>query len=133
MITNQYERMITSYYRTGILTVLYCIVSINLYSASLSAHQSEALPVRTDPEKRKRSSDDEKRYLAHQLINRNVSKEEANSRANARVLAIAVLSRGTKRSCRFNEMNTTCIRQPCKAPITSYISFYQRAISRMIG
>src|SRR6218665_2452238 len=26
--------------------VLYCIVSINLYSASCSAHQSEALPVR---------------------------------------------------------------------------------------
>jgi len=25
---------------------LYCIVSIHLYSASLSAHQSEALPVR---------------------------------------------------------------------------------------
>src|SRR6218665_2546147 len=27
-------------------TVLYCIVSKNLYSASCSAHQSEALPVR---------------------------------------------------------------------------------------
>src|SRR6218665_2001193 len=27
-------------------TVLYCIVSIHLYSASCSAHQSEALPVR---------------------------------------------------------------------------------------
>jgi len=26
--------------------VLYCIVSIHLYSASCSAHQSEALPVR---------------------------------------------------------------------------------------
>src|SRR6218665_3978572 len=26
--------------------LLYCIVSINLYSASCSAHQSEALPVR---------------------------------------------------------------------------------------
>src|SRR6218665_3378132 len=26
--------------------VLYCIVSINLYSASCSAHQSESLPVR---------------------------------------------------------------------------------------
>ena len=29
-----------------IYTVLYCIVSIHLYSASCSAHQSEALPVR---------------------------------------------------------------------------------------
>src|SRR6218665_3079807 len=28
------------------VTILYCIVSINLYSASCSAHQSEALPVR---------------------------------------------------------------------------------------
>ena len=26
--------------------ILYCIVSIHLYSASCSAHQSEALPVR---------------------------------------------------------------------------------------
>src|SRR6218665_2839398 len=30
----------------SICIVLYCIVSINLYSASCSAHQSEALPVR---------------------------------------------------------------------------------------
>jgi len=28
------------------LSLLYCIVSIRLYSASCSAHQSEALPVR---------------------------------------------------------------------------------------
>ena len=28
------------------IIVLYCIVSIHLYSASCSAHQSEALPVR---------------------------------------------------------------------------------------
>jgi len=28
------------------LIVMYCIVSIHLYSASCSAHQSEALPVR---------------------------------------------------------------------------------------
>jgi len=29
-----------------VLAILYCIVSIHLYSASCSAHQSEALPVR---------------------------------------------------------------------------------------
>src|SRR6218665_3754127 len=32
--------------RMRMMIVLYCIVSINLYSASCSAHQSEALPVR---------------------------------------------------------------------------------------
>src|SRR6218665_2754012 len=30
----------------GSMSLLYCIVSIHLYSASCSAHQSEALPVR---------------------------------------------------------------------------------------
>ena len=32
--------------REYIYLVLYCIISIHLYSASCSAHQSEALPVR---------------------------------------------------------------------------------------
>ena len=52
-----------------LVTQLYCIVFIHLYSASCSAHQSEALPVReTQPERREQSWENEKRHLAHQLI-----------------------------------------------------------------
>ena len=35
-----------------VMDALYCIISIHLYSASYSAHQSEALPVREDTERR---------------------------------------------------------------------------------
>lgn len=34
------------------LMTLYCIVSVQLYSASFRVHQSEALPVRGDTERR---------------------------------------------------------------------------------
>src|SRR6218665_1818575 len=37
---------LTSTHTLHCMLVLYCIVSIHLYSASCSAHQSEALPVR---------------------------------------------------------------------------------------
>ena len=44
---------------------LYCIVSIHSYSASCSAHQSEALPVR-ETKREESSLERTKRHLAHQ-------------------------------------------------------------------
>ena len=55
----------------NLLQTVYCIVSIHLYSASCSAHQSEALPCSArDVERREQSCENEKRHLAHQLIRR---------------------------------------------------------------
>src|SRR5678815_4911692 len=85
----------------------YCIVSINLYSASRSPHQSEALPVRKTQRK-------EVFRQRKEALGPPVNKQErvkggswfhnaGPMKAKARVLAIAVLARGTKRSCRFDE------------------------------
>jgi len=53
-------------------TILYCIASVHLYSASCSAHQSEALPreKRAVLRERKEALD-----LAHQLIKWIMSRE----------------------------------------------------------
>ena len=49
-----YSEIILGLITSPSITELYCIVSIYLYSASCSAHQSEALPVReTQREERK--------------------------------------------------------------------------------
>src|SRR6218665_3834125 len=49
------------------LVVLYCIVSIHLYSASCSAHQSEVLPVRDTPREESSLERMKRGTMAHQL------------------------------------------------------------------
>src|SRR6218665_1904927 len=69
--------------------VLYCIVSIHLYSASCSAHQSEALPVRetqreeSSLERTKRGRDGRSRATSCPLVRKQppkVSHEECFAR-----------------------------------------------------
>src|SRR6218665_1293732 len=45
IVLSQYSASHMAYHSMHLSIVLYCIVSIHLYSASCSAHQSEALPV----------------------------------------------------------------------------------------
>ena len=68
-----FEHQLFIHLLEGNWVVLYCIVSIHLYSASCSVHQSEALPVRQIRE-------NEKRHLAHQLIKWIISREGVGSK-----------------------------------------------------
>ena len=90
---------------TNSLTLLgqrHCIVSIHLYSASCSAHQSEALPVR-ETQKEERVLRERKEALGSpvnkvdRVEGRSWFQSEGPMIAKARVLAIEVLAHGTKR------------------------------------
>src|SRR6218665_2950712 len=62
-----------------IMMMMMMIVSIHLYSASCSAHQSEALPVRETQREESSLERTKKRHLAHQLIRGSMSEEGVGS------------------------------------------------------
>ena len=105
------SKQTATYYSSKAMCIgiwLYCIASIHLYSASCSAHQSDALPVR-ETQREESSLERTKRgtwlssYKVDRVEGRRWFQSEGPMIAKARVWAIEVLARGTKRSWRSSE------------------------------